>query len=191
MTFEQKTRKISERSIENAARFYLQRFATSAENLRRVLMRKVRRSACAHGDESDDELNKDGAAVVDRVISRFVQAGLLDDLKYAEGRASSLHRRGMSAGRIRQQLAQKGVGAEAADHALAALAAETATEPAVLDLTAAVNLARRRRLGPFRALDRPKLREKDLAALARAGFGYHLAVQVIDAASPDALMDLL
>jgi regulatory protein len=192
MTFEQKTRKISERSIENAARFYLQRFATSAENLRRVLMRKVRRSACAHGDESDDELNKDGAAVVDRVISRFVQAGLLDDLKYAEGRASSLHRRGMSAGRIRQQLAQKGVGAEAADHALAALAAETATEPAALDLTAAVNLARRRRLGPFRApLDRPKLREKDLAALARAGFGYHLAVQVIDAASPDALMDLL
>lgn len=192
MTFEQKTRKISERSIENAARFYLQRFATSAENLRRVLMRKVRRSACAHGDESDDELNKDGAAIVDRVISRFVQAGLLDDLKYAEGRASSLHRRGMSAGRIRQQLAQKGVGAEAADHALAALAAETATEPAALDLTAAVNLARRRRLGPFRApLDRPKLREKDLAALARAGFGYHLAVQVIDAASPDALMDLL
>ena len=191
MTFEQKTRKISERSIENAALFYLQRFATSAENLKRVLMRKVRRSARAHGAECDDALIEDGAAIVDRLISRYTEAGLLDDCKYAEGRAASLHRRGMSAARIRQQLAQKGVGAEAAVHALAALAAETASEPAALDLTAAVTLARRRRLGPFRAPpDRPRLREKDLAALARAGFDYHVAVMVIDAASPDALMDL-
>lgn len=192
MTFEQKTRKITERSIENAALFHLQRFATSAGNLKRVLMRKVRRAARAHGGDCEDGLIADGASIVDVVVSRFVQAGLLDDFRYAEGRAASLHRRGMSAGRIRQKLAQKGVGAEAADHALAALAAETATEAAALDLTAAVNLARRRRLGPFRApVDRPRMREKDLAALARAGFGYHLAVTVIDADCPDALMNLI
>ena len=191
MTFEQKTRKITERSIENGALFYLQRFATSAANLRRVLMRKVRRSAHAHGADGDDPLIADGAAIVERVIGRFIEAGLLDDRTYAEGRAASLHRRGMSARRIRQQLQQKGVGAEAAEHALAALAAETAGGPAALDLAAAVNLARRRRLGPFRApSDRPRLREKDLAALARAGFGYPLAVLVIDAAGPNALADL-
>jgi regulatory protein len=210
MTFEQKSRKITERSIENAALFHLQRFATSAENLRRVLMRKVRRAARAGGGveaEGDNEVIADGAAIVDGVIGRFVQSGLLDDRAYAEGRAASLHRRGMSVGRIRQQLASKGIAAEAADHALAALAAKTAgetaagtaagtagktgVEPAALDLAAAVNLARRRRLGPFRALsDRPRLREKDLAAMARAGFGYHLAVQVIDAACPGALVDL-
>jgi regulatory protein len=213
MTFGRKTRKITERSVENAALFHLQRFTTSAENLRRVLMRKVRRAARTHGGddteggvdtEGGNDLIADGAAVVDGVIGRFVQAGLLDDHAYAEGRAASLHRRGMSVARIRQQLASKGIAAEAADHALAALASEIAgetadgtargagVEPAVLDLAAAVNLARRRRLGPFRASsDRPRLREKDLAAMARAGFGYHLAVQVIDAACPGALMDLI
>lgn len=190
MTFEQKTRKISERSIENAALFYLQRFATSAENLKRVLMRKVRRSARAHGADCNGGLIEDGAAIVDGVIGRFVQAGLLDDCTFAEGRAASLHRRGMPAARIRQQLAQKGVGAEAADQALAALAAETAAGSAALELSAAVNLARRRRLGPFRAtLDRLRMREKDLAALVRAGFRYDVAVKVIDAACPDALLD--
>jgi regulatory protein len=211
MTFEQKTRKITERSIENAAHFYLQRFASSAENLKRVLTRKVRRAAAVSdtdrnddGDDGDDGRIAEGAVIIERVISRFVEAGLLDDFKYAEGRAASLHRRGVSAGRIRQHLAHKGVAAEAADHALAALAAERAAERAAenggeigggraaLDLAAAVNLARRRRLGPFRAPSaRPGMRAKDLAVLARAGFGYHLAVQVIDAAGPDALMDLM
>jgi regulatory protein len=205
MTFEQKTRKITERSIENAAHFYLQRFASSAENLKRVLTRKVRRAAAvSDGDCDEDGRIAEGAVIIERVISRFVEAGLLDDFKYAEGRAASLHRRGVSTGRIRQHLAHKGVAAEAADHALAALAAERVAEKggekggeigggrAALDLAAAVNLARRRRLGPFRAASaRPGMRAKDLAVLARAGFGYHLAVRVIDAAGPDALMDLM
>jgi regulatory protein len=199
---------MTERTIENAAHFYLQRFASSAENLKRVLMRKVHRAAAVsdadHNDDGDDGRIAEGAVIIERVISRFVEAGLLDDFKYAEGRAASLHRRGVSAGRIRQHLAHKGVAAEAADHALAALAAERAAERAAenggeigggraaLDLAAAVNLARRRRLGPFRAPSaRPGMRAKDLAVLARAGFGYHLAVRVIDAAGPDALMDLM
>jgi regulatory protein len=194
MTFAKKPRKITERSIENAALFYLQRFATSAENLKRVLMRKVYRSARVHGTGPDgaveDGAVKDGAGIVDRVIGRLLRAGLLDDHKYAEARAVTLHRRGMSAGRIRGRLVQKGVDAEAAQSALAALAAETAPDPAGVDLSGAVNLARRRRLGPFRLpADRARMREKDLAALARAGFGYHLAVKVIDAAFPDELIE--
>ena len=35
--------------LENAALYYLQRFASSSANLRRVLMGKVERSARAHG----------------------------------------------------------------------------------------------------------------------------------------------
>lgn len=192
MTPPPNARKITERSIENAALFYLQRFASSAENLKRVLMRKVRRAAGGPGADPDPGLIEDGAVIVDGVVNRFVQSGLLDDRAYAAQRAVSLHRRGLSTARIRHQLALKGVGPDAADHALAALAAETAGEAGSLDLAAAVNLARRRRLGPFRQpLDRSRLRGKDLAALARAGFGYHLAVQVIDAPSADALEDVL
>jgi regulatory protein len=199
MTFAKKPRKITERSIENAALFYLQRFATSAENLRRVLMRKVHRSARVHATGPDGAVDdgavEDGARIVDGVIDRLLRAGLLDDQKYAEARAVTLHRRGLSAGRIRGRLVQKGLDAEAAQRALAALGAEIASDRsggdlAGVDLAGAVNLARRRRLGPFRApADRSRMREKDLAALVRAGFGYHLTVQVIDAACPDTLPD--
>jgi len=58
------------------------------------------------------------------------------------------------------------------------------------DLAAAIAFARRRRIGPFR-LDaaRDASRERDLAALGRAGFGYELARRVIEAESVEELED--
>jgi regulatory protein len=50
------------------------------------------------------------------------------------------------------------------------------------DLAAAIAYARRRRLGPWRqGDDREEHRERDLAALARQGFGYDTARRVIEA----------
>ncbi|HTH17687.1 MAG TPA: regulatory protein RecX, partial [Magnetospirillum sp.] len=69
--------------------------------------------------------------------------------------------------------------------ALAQLA-EDVPEP---DLAAAIRLAKKRRLGPFRLSDRDEMRQKDLAALARAGFDFDTCRQVIEAESPEALED--
>ena len=172
-------RKATPKSIENAALAYLGRFATSGENLRRVLMRKVERSARAHGTE-----RAEGAAIVDALIGRLTRSGLLDDLTYAEGRALPMHRRGASARAIRLKLRQKGVADELVEDALARLARES-PEP---ELAAALRLAERRRLGPYRAAAaRPAMREKDLAALARAGFDYDMARRIIEAESAAAL----
>ena len=53
------------------------------------------------------------------------------------------------------------------------------------ELEAAKALARRRRLGPWRhPAERAARREKDLAAMARAGFRLDAARQVIDADGP-------
>jgi len=172
-------RKATPRSLENAALYYLQRFASSAANLRRVLLRRVERSARAHGSDRGE-----GAAAVDDIVARFLASGLLNDAAYAEARAGTLHRRGASARKIRASLLQKGVAPEAIEAALQALR-EEAGDP---EFAAAVTLARRRRLGPFRpAPDRAARREKDLAALARAGFGYETARLVVEAADPAAL----
>ena len=50
-------------------------------------------------------------------------------------------------------------------------------------IEAALTLARRRRIGPFAqtAADRP-LRERQLAAMIRAGHGFALARRIVDAA---------
>ncbi len=169
-------RKVTPKYLENAALFYLQRFATSAANLRRVLMRKVERSARFHGTDPAE-----GAQWVDALIARFVASQLLDDALYAESRAQSLRRRGASGRTIALSLRQKGVEGEIIDTAMAA-ADEAEEKP---ELAAAARLARKRRLGPWRAAEgRREARERDLAALARAGFSYDVALAVIDAEGP-------
>jgi regulatory protein len=165
-------------SLENAALHYLERFATSSANLRRVLMRRVRKSAEAHGTDPAE-----GEALVDALITRYRESGLLDDAAYAEMRAGSLHRQGASARMTRAKLAAKGVDAEDIDAALETLG-ETVAAP---DLAAACNYARRRRLGPWRRRDREDHRDRDLAALGRQGFGYGLARKVVDAEDREAL----
>ncbi len=166
--------------LERAALFYLERYASSAENLRRVLLRKVQRSARAHGTDPAE-----GAATVDALVARFARAGLLDDALYARGQALSLMRRGTSARGIRAKLAQRGV-AEAEIAAAMAACAEEAGDP---ELAAALAYARRRRLGPYRNAPeaRAAAREKDLAALARKGFAPALCLRVIDAEEAEAL----
>ncbi|MGY9106318.1 MAG: regulatory protein RecX, partial [Alphaproteobacteria bacterium] len=76
-----KPRKATKKSLENAALFYLERYASSAENLRRVLLRRVERSARAHDTDRDE-----GAELVDGIIHRYKDANLLDDAVYASMR---------------------------------------------------------------------------------------------------------
>lgn len=173
-----KPKKVSAAYLERAALHYLERYASSSANLRRILMRRVLRSAEAHGTDPDE-----GARAIDALIARYRETGLLDDAGYARMRAESLHRRGASARMTRMKLAAKGVDADDIDTALESLG-ETVTEP---DLAAAVNYARRRRLGPWRKADRADYRERDLAALGRQGFGYEIAGRVVDAEDRDAL----
>ncbi len=153
-------------------------------------MRRVARSAQVHGSEGGSD--EDAAASVEAIIQRFLRAGLLDDRAYAEARAASLHRRGASLRAIRLKLSQKGIDAETADAALDSLRrtlAEDATPGAEPDLQAALNYARRRRLGPFRSKDRAEYHDRDLAALGRQGFSYDIARRIIEAEDPDSLLE--
>lgn len=168
--------------LERAALHYLERFASSAENLRRVLMRRVERSARIHGTDREA-----GARAVDDILARFARAGLLDDAGYAAMRARSLFRRGASLRAIRYRLGLKGVAEVHVEAALEALRDEVA-EP---DLAAAIAYARRRRLGPWRTGDREAFRDRDLAALGRQGFGYGVARKVLDADGPEACEALI
>ncbi len=153
--------------LERAALAYLERFASSSENLRRVLRRKVEKRCRLRGEDPAEF-----HAAVDDVVARSLRSGLLDDTRYAESRVATLRRRGGSARSIGAKLASKGVPREAIS---AALEGEPEDERA-----AAHALARRRKLGPYRPGDRAPFRERDLAALARAGFSYGIAREVIE-----------
>jgi len=175
-------RKVTEKRLRNVALHYVARYAATTESLRRVLMRRVLASARSHGTDADE-----GAAWTEALIIRFQELGYLDDRAFAETRARALTARGLSLRAVRGRLRQKGVSADDIEAALEALTDEMA-EP---DLAAAAALARRRRLGPYRSDEvRPERRDKDLAALARAGFSYDIARRVIEADTVAELEDM-
>jgi regulatory protein len=175
-------RAITPEYLDKAALFYLERYASSAENLARVLMRRVEKAARAGISDRDE-----GRRLVDALVERYRARGLLDDRTYAEGRAKSLLRQGRPRAAIARRLAAKGVGSDAIDQALGSLKEES-PDP---DLSAVIAFARRRRLGPWRLKDRAEFRERDLAALGRAGFSYELARKVVSAETVEELESTL
>lgn len=166
-------RKITSDRLRNIAIYHLERFSTNAENLRRVLERRVYKAARHHETDMDQAKQWIG-----EIIDGLVRSGAIDDTKYAEGKTLSMLRRGQSIRKVRSYLTAKGVDRETTNKALAA-AADTMGNP---DLQAARTYAMRRRFGPFRA-DTPTqvTKQKELAALGRAGFQYDIARKIVEA----------
>lgn len=150
-----------------AGAHYLERYATSTENFRRVLHGKVRRRLMLR-EESD----ADHAQLVDDVTARFAELGFLDDVSFAEAKVRSLRRKGVSSRMVEAKLAEKGIDRSVID----AVTAEDETT----DSEAARAYAKRRRLGPWRLRQRSERRDRDVAAMMRAGFSYGIAAEVID-----------
>lgn len=169
--------RLTPRSFENAAVHYLRRFPSSSGNLRRVLSRKARR---VDGYERMDE--REVQRLIDDTVQRMIEAGLVDDEAYARALSQSLHRRGRPLRAIAAKLREKAVDAEVIDACLSRLKQGTVD----VDLEAAWALAARKRLGPYREdpEQRKERKQKDLAALARAGFSYDVARRVLEAEEP-------
>lgn len=150
-------------ALERLALRYVERFATTRGKLADYLNRKVR------------ERGWEGPAVDARdVAERMATLGYVDDRAFAEMRAAALTRRGLGGARVTSALRQARVGEEDAD----------AVRPGVADqaVAAALTFARRKRIGPFAAepADRPR-REKQLAAMIRAGHSFALARRIVEA----------
>lgn len=181
-------RRITAPYLERVTAHYLERYGANRAHLRRLLARRVERSARHHAEEPEeiDELRTQGLELVDAELDRLERIGLLNDARYASDKARAMHRRGASSRKIRAKLRERGLSAAVIDEALAALAPEGGN----LDLVAAATFARKRRLGPWRRqqADRER-RAKELARLGRAGFPYDIARQVVDAESIEAITE--
>ena len=146
----------------------------------------MRRRLAAEG-EGDREAAAAVEPLIDALVERYRETGLVNDAAYAAGRARRGVTQGRSLRRIAAGLAAKGVDAADTAAAIASLRDEAA-DP---ELAAAIAFARRRRLGPFRRDPRPREQadrdrrppQAELAAFARAGFTRRTADSVL--ACPD------
>jgi regulatory protein len=172
LTPEEAAERVSPTALDRAALDYLNRYDASVEQLRRVLLRRVKRY-------SSGTLRDRAEVDVGRLLERFVASRLLDDARYAEALARGLRARGSSTLGIRQKLRARGVSAELIESALEALAkhhGEGAEDP---ELVAARAYARKRRLTTRYDLTNPAERQKALAALARKGFSFSIAARAL------------
>lgn len=158
-------------ALERLALRYVERFATTRSRLADYLTRKIR----ARGWEG-------APANPMEIAERMAELGYIDDRAYGEAKAGAMARRGLGARRVVGALRQDGVKGEDA----AAIAPQV--EERALD--AAVTFARRKRIGPFAEAqaDRP-LREKQIAAMLRAGHSPSLARRIANMAPGDEITD--
>ncbi len=151
------------------AQDYVGRFWGPAASLRRVLLRHAQRSVRDHGSDAG-QLQRE----MEGIIAMMVEAGAVNDRRFAELRAATLAERGVSQRMVAQRLRQRGIAGEDVDHAIAELKGGGG------DLAAARNLVQRRKLGHLRPPEERKLsRDKDLAVLLRGGFGFDTAKKAL------------
>ena len=160
--------------LRQIAEDYVSRFGGPSSNLRRVLKRHIDKAARAHAEERD--VTQGWQRTVEAIVEEFLRAGALDDARYAQNAAQSLAQRGVAPRVVAYRLQQKGIQQGDIRDALADLG-----EPRQVEWQAALHLARRRRLGPYRPADeRKERRQKDAAVLARAGFPPSVAFKIVD-----------
>jgi regulatory protein len=161
---------VTRAGLEASALRYLERFDCSSERLRKVLSERVAKAARAGVEGAAS-----APAIIDEILQRYRENGLLNDERFAKNFAESLRGRGGSRRMIEMKLRARGISGELAQHAL-----KTEESPSTSELEAAQAFARRRRLGPHRKPElRAEFRQKDLMALARAGFDFDTAKRVI------------
>ena len=179
-------KKITPSYLHNAGLYYLERFASSSANFKDVMMRKVWKSCAFHQDQDKDEC----ATMVDELVAKFIDLGLLDDAAYTRAVVTSLRRKGTSTRAILTKMKMKGVNRDDTMRAVAHYDAENIQNPEDAEMVAGVMMARRKRLGPFQREDKKikladeeeaqKLKEKEMAKLARAGFSYDTVRRVFE-----------
>jgi regulatory protein len=168
---QRRARPLDRARLEELALAYVARFATSEAKLAAYLGRKLRERGWAEGEGGPPDM-----AALTR---RYAELGYVDDEAYAAAKSGGLLRRGYGPRRIVQALQMAGIGE---NERLAALPSEDNAR------RAALVMARKRRFGPFGGeRPDPARRERQIAAMLRAGHALDNAREIVDAASVEAV----
>lgn len=167
-TLRRVARKITKQRLKNIALYYLQRFETSAANLRSVLMRRVNDYAYQNPEWSRQE----AIEWIEELVEQFKGYGYVDDARFAEMKVKDYLAAGKSARYIKGKLQLKGIDESTVDGFLE----EQEYDPYEL----ALKFAKKKRIGCFRPDEESakENRQKDMMKIVAAGFGYDVAQKI-------------
>jgi regulatory protein len=185
-----------EQRLRNKAMHYLSRYASTTAKLEGVLRRFALRKI---GELPPTQLNRS----IEAVIDNCVRAGYVDDGAFIRSRFRSARTSGQSFRMIATKLKAAGISAARIDAEWQAMLAteqgddsqplkgmgpenmaETPASEDEIELVAAIQFARKKKLGCFATIaedaDPFALKQSALARLARRGFRYQICAEVLD-----------
>lgn len=170
-------RRIDAPTLRRVAEHHLSRHPSSKSNLVRVLTRRVANHVRKNAVPMPDGV----PAMIASVVDALVADGFVDDQRLAEAKTRSMRARGKSAVAVKTKLRERGVEATVVAAVLDAETSAGGVERTRLEieLEAARTLVRKKKLGPFRKDPTRETHQKDLAAVARAGFSYDVAKRAL------------
>ena len=167
-------KQITEKRLENITLYYLQRYESCSSKLKDILYRRVLKAKLA-GIEIPPQVD----TWILNVISKMQNLGYINDKRYIENTVRRLQNNGKSMNYILNKLKQDGLSSDLIERFLD----ENNINTVLSDLKSARKLVYKKKLGRFRDKELQKqMYQKDLAVLARAGFSYEIAKQVLEEA---------
>ena len=179
-----KKRPLDETALRDLALSYVARFATTGAKLEGYLARKIRERGVV-----EDEDGRQRDLDVTGLVTQFIERGYVDDDAYARSKSRDLTARGYGARRVEQALWAAGVEEQ--------VRGDNAPSEAE-SRRAAILLAKKRRFGPFGLPQEDegpeeshKRREKQVAAMLRAGHQFEHVRFIMDASATDDIEEWL
>lgn len=180
-----KNKKLTRSYLQAAAYRYLERYATTEANLKTVLSRKADR--ILREMEDAYELREQSDSWIDEIVKSAVKNNLVNDLFFARAKTETYLRSGNSIGILKNKLRTKGVPVDV----ISAVVSELKAGGRDINYLSCIRYARKRRFGPFRIKEeKENTTQKEIAAMARAGFSYAETTKVLNS-TRDELEDVL
>ena len=170
--------------LTNKAFHYLGRYASTSNRLETILRKFAQRKL----DRADPALLDQ---IIREVIESCVRLGYIDDEAFIRSQFRQGLRSGFSQRQILLKLGRRGISRDLAE-AVMDEQTSRAADKKDSELAAALIYARKKSVGPYsRAELHPEDNQRHLARLARNGFAFDVAKQVMALPSTDAADELL
>ena len=164
------TKPITEQRLYNITLFYLERFEASSLKIKQMLERRI------HKEKTKGAVVPENyPQLIQNVIQKMTHLGYINDTRFAGNQIRQLAAAGKSKSFILNKLSQAGIKKEEASALLATFEEENESS----DLVRAQKWLKKHRKGFYRRENAELFYQKDLAALARAGFSFDTATQAL------------
>ena len=144
--------------------YYLSKYSSSKKNLEYILKKKIRRLT------DEKKIRFQLYSEIKIIIDKLEQLKLINDNIYTESKINALLNQGKSKNYIKQYLVRKGISIEIADKQMFLFYKKNQD----LEKENALKFAKKRNL-----LNDKKDYEKKLSKMARAGFSYEIAKEIL------------